>query len=329
MLFTTFSREVAQRVNLSPRYIGRRANELNEALWRLAKSFFLRYNKTNTDCVFVIDEETKTVTATEYEILPVLFYYWMGSRNRPYRSQKQYGMGGGFKPRAGQITFSSIIGQGVLHEIECANAGTLTVEGDIESCQIALYSITLTGGDSRREIPVLCGVTDSGRTLSEDECRAILALPVLDYTEDGSRSPHWLKRGGPPHELDKLVPVGALLEREAEKLSPAQAEEMERMKLRCNGQKAALARKLDSLEVKVKVLEAEREAVTGDRLRRLSLEKEATRLRRELMKGRENQFFAAMRLDVELEEQVKKFVEQEKLTAKVTREFVAKVGGSL
>ena len=101
------------------------------------------------------------------------------------------------------------------------------------------------------------------------------------------------------------------------------------MKLRCNGQKAALARKLDSLEVKVKVLEAEREAVTGDRLRRLSLEKEATRLRRELMKGRENQFFAAMRLDVELEEQVKKFVEQEKLTAKVTREFVAKVGGSL
>ena len=91
--------------------------------------------------------------------------------------------------------------------------------------------------------------------------------------------------------------------------------------------KAALARKLDSLEVKVKALEAERESVTGDRLRRLSLEKEATRLRRELMKGRENQFFDAMRLDVELEEQVKKFAEQEKLTAKATREFVVEVRG--
>ena len=61
VLFTTFSRELAQRVNLSPRYIDRRANELNEALWRLVKIFFLRYNETNTDCVFVIDEETKKI----------------------------------------------------------------------------------------------------------------------------------------------------------------------------------------------------------------------------------------------------------------------------
>lgn len=246
MLFTTFTRELAQRVNLSPRYIDRRANELNEALWRLVKSFFLRYNETNSDSVFVIDEEAKTVTATEYQELPVLFYYWTGSRNRPYRSQKRYGMGGGFKPRAGRITFSSVIGQDILHE------------------------------------------------------------------------------------LDKLVPVGVLLEREAEKFSPAQAEELERMKLRCNGQKAALARKLDWLEVQVKALETERDAITGDRLKRLALEKEVTRLRRELMKGRESQFFDAMRLDVELEEQVKKFAEQEKLTAKVTREFVVEgQGGNL
>mgnify|MGYP006920913708 CR=1 FL=1 len=99
------------------------------------------------------------------------------------------------------------------------------------------------------------------------------------------------------------------------------------MKLRVNGQKAALARKLDGLEVQVKALEARREAVTGDRLKRLALEKEANRLRRELMKGRESQFFDAMRLDVELEEQVKRFAEQEKLTAKVTREFVVEVRG--
>lgn len=325
VLFTTFTRELAQKVNLSPRYVSRRAEELNQALWRLVKSFFLRYNETNSDCVFVIDEEAKTVTATEYRELPVLFYYWTGSRNRPYRSQKRYGMGSEFKPRAGRITFSSVIGQGILHELECADLGTLTVEGDVEPCQIGLYTVTLNGGGVRREVPVLCGVTGSGRALSQGECEAVLSLPVRDFTEEGSRSPHWLKRGGPPHELDKLVPVGALLEREAEKLSPAQAEELERMKLRCNGQKAALARKLDGLEVQVKTLEAQREAVTGDRLKRLTLEKEATRLRRELMKGRESQFFDAMRLDVELEEQVKRFAEQEKLTAKVTREFIIEV----
>ena len=43
------------------------------------------------------------------------------------------------------------------------------------------------------------------------------------------------------------------------------------------------------------------------------------------MKGRESQFFDAMRLDLELEEQIKRFAEQEKLTAKVTREFVVEV----
>lgn len=134
VLFTTFTRELAQRVNLSPRYISKQAEELNEALWTLAKSFFLSYNERNTDCLFVIDEASKTVTATQYKELPVLFYYWTGSRNRPYRSQKRYGMGAGFKPRAGQITFSSVIGQGILRELECANSGTLTVEGNVEPC---------------------------------------------------------------------------------------------------------------------------------------------------------------------------------------------------
>ncbi|MCI9433609.1 hypothetical protein [Phocaeicola sartorii] len=32
VLFTTFSRELARQVNLSPRYISRKAEELNEAL---------------------------------------------------------------------------------------------------------------------------------------------------------------------------------------------------------------------------------------------------------------------------------------------------------
>ena len=167
ILFTSFTRELARRVNLSPRYVSRRTGELNEALWRLAKSFFLRYNEINSDCVFVIDEDAKTVTATEYQELPVLFYYWTGTRNRPYCSQKRYGMGSAFKPRAGQITFSSIIGQSIIRELECADSGTLTVEGNVEPCQIGLYTVTLTSGSTRREFPVLCGVPDCGRPLSE------------------------------------------------------------------------------------------------------------------------------------------------------------------
>ena len=149
----------------------------------------------------------------------------------------------------------------------------------MEPCQIGLYTVTLSNGSTHRDFPVLCGVTDSGRVLVEDECKTLLALPVKDFTEDGPRSPHWLKRSGQPHELDKLVLVGALLDREAANLSLAQAEEMERMKLRAGGQKAALAQKLDGLEAQVKALEVERDGVTGDRLKRLALEKQATQLR--------------------------------------------------
>ena len=45
-----------------------------------------------------------------------------------------------------------------------------------------------------------------------DERKVLLALPFKDFTEDGSRSPHWLKRGGLPNDLDALEPVRELLE---------------------------------------------------------------------------------------------------------------------
>ena len=43
------------------------------------------------------------------------------------------------------------------------------------------------------------------------------------------------------------------------------------------------------------------------------------------MSKQENQFFNAMRLDLELEEQIKTLAENEKLTAKAVREFVIKL----
>ncbi len=126
--------------------------------------------------------------------------------------------------------------------LDCANSGALTVAADVEPCQLGLYTVTLSSGTTQREFPVLCGRTDSGRPLSEDECKALLAMPVKDFTEDGPRSPHWLKQSGPPRPLDDLVPMAALIAREGDKLSPALAEEKERMKLRSNAQKAALTR---------------------------------------------------------------------------------------
>ena len=55
------------------------------------------------------------------------------------------------------------------------------------------------------------------------------------------------------------------------------------------------------------------------------MEKQINQLRREYMSKQENQFFDAMRLDLELEEQIKALSEKEKLTAKITREFIIRM----
>ena len=325
ILFTTFTKELADKVKINPKYVNRRGQELNNDLWEIAKWFFNRYNEKDDDCHFVIDEANRTITATEYQELPVLFYYWTGSRNRPYRSQKVYGMAKDFKPKAGQLTLSSIIGRGILHELESANEGVLTVPTAPELCRIALYTVTLVSGSSRTEHAVLCGLTESGKALDDAACRSILNLPVEGYTEDERRSPHWLKGCSRPHPLDDLVPTKSLLEAQLERLSPAQAEEMERMKQQVSADKAALSRELNTLDSQVQQAQAELEAVTGDRLKRLAAQKKISQIRQEYMKRQESQFFDAMRLDMELEEKMKSFAEKEKLTAKVKREFLVTV----
>ena len=306
ILFTTFTKELADKVKINPKYVNRRGQELNNDLWEITKWFFTRYNEKNDDCRFVIDEFNRTITATEYRELPVLFYYWTGSRNRPYRSQKMYGMAKDFKPKAGQITLSSIIGRGILHELECANEGVLTIPTVQAPCQIALYTVTLVSGSSRTEHAVLCGLTDSGKALDDAACRSIFDLPVESSTEDERRSPHWLKGTSRPHPLDRLVPSDKMMAEQLERLSPAQAEEMERMRQQVSADKAALSRELNTLDSQVQQAQAELEAVTGDRLKRLAAQKKINQLRQEYMKHQESQFFDAMRLDMELEEKMKR-----------------------
>ena len=110
-----------------------------------------------------------------------------------------------------------------------------------------------------------------------------------------------------------------------QKLSPIHQEELERLKLQVAGKKAAISKEIDKLEAQIKSLEAVRNGITNDRLRLLAMEKQINQLRREYMSKQENQFFDAMRLDLELEEQIKALADRDKLTAKVVREFVIKL----
>ena len=284
----------------------------------------MNYNQQNSDGKYEIDEESRTITLTDYTELPILCYYWTGSRNKPYRSQKVYGMARDFKPKAGQITLSSIIGRAILREMACTDTGTLTVPDCPEPCQIGLYTVTVSSKahGMQKELPVLCGSTASGQYLDDAACQKLLELPIQNCTVTGNPCAHWLKREGMPHKLDQLVPKEKLVTDQMQQLAPAQAEEIDRLKQSLTTQKAVLIREINQLESRVQEAVSELETVTGDRLKRLAVQKKVNQLRQEYMKRQENQFFDAMRLDMELEEKIKAFAEKEKLTAKVQREFV-------
>lgn len=326
LLFTTFTKELADKINIRPQYIQHRVQELHNDLWEIAKWFFLRYNENNTDCHFVVDEDTRSILATNYETLPILFYYWSGSRNRPYRSQKCYSMAKEFRPKSGQITLSSIIGRGILREFACANEGSIFIhDGAFEPCEIGLYTVSLSGPHCHTEYPILCGLTKSGTVLDHAACQTLLELPVASCSETGGTSPHWLKKHNRPHRLDEHVPKDTILTMQQSKQFSAFHDEIERMKQRVVSKKAALNRELNDLNGKLQEAELELESVTNDRLKRIVLQKTINQLRQEYMKRQENQFFDAMRLDMELEEEIKSFSEKEKVTVTIQREFVIQV----
>ena len=231
-----------------------------------------------------------------------------------------------FKPRHGRITLSSIIGRGIIHELECPDSGVLSVQTDAEPCTIGLYHITLLSGKVPvAEHSVLVGKNESGEMLKDEQCLALLSKPVLQFSHSEHTAPHWLKSGSTTHALDRLVPVEELIAAQMQKLSPIHQEELERLKLQVAGKKAAISKEIDKLEAQIKSLEAVRNGITNDRLRLLAVEKQINQLRREYMSKQENQFFDAMRLDLELEEQMKALADRDKLTAKVVREFVIKL----
>ena len=139
ILFTTFTKELADKVKITPEYVDLRTEQVNNDLWQLVKYYFEQYNEKYDDCKFVINEEKRTVTATDYSELPYLFYYWTGGQNKRYRALKE------FK----KITLLSPLAKGIVHNMECSDEGKLTVDGDVEPCKIALYTIDILAGRKR------------------------------------------------------------------------------------------------------------------------------------------------------------------------------------
>ena len=313
ILFTTFTKELSDKIKITPQYVEEKSKTINEDLWQITRYYFDEWNKERTDCYFEIDDINRTIKATDYTHLPHLFYYPTSNGNKAYKSLKE------FK----KFSLLSPLSKGITFNIGCSDEGKIIA--GTENCQIALYLVKLYAG--RREIksyPVLIGKAEDGKILPHEECEDILNLPVKSYEEYGKKEAYWLK--SPKYnELDRLLNLDEYVKKQQDKLSPMQHEEIDKMKLIAQVKKNNLLHSLDDLNLQMKELEKERESVKSDRLKLLMTERKIAVLKNEMAKKKEGLFFEEMQIDVDLENKINEFLGREKITVKSERQFYVKV----
>ncbi|MFI3262504.1 MAG: DEAD/DEAH box helicase, partial [Rikenellaceae bacterium] len=253
-IFRTFTSEVAHKVTITPNYIEDKVGTINDSLWDVVSWYFDSING------YTIDYNERTITALDSE-LQNLFYYWNGSRNRPYKSLHKYGMSPSFKPYTGRITLTSVLGRNVLNEVTCADEGQITVNADIEPCTIGLYGVTIKSKSNLEEKTyyTYIGLTQSGKTLSNTDCKVIMNLPIKEFEEKSKNDnqPNYNSRifvGGysRPNPLDTLIDRESYITKQLTESESAAAEEVSVMKRKTAIAKSALEREAESLKVEIK-----------------------------------------------------------------------------
>lgn len=316
ILFTTFTKELSDKIKITPQYVEEKSKTINEDLWQITRYYFDEWNKERTDCHFEIDDINRIIKATDYKELPHLFYYPTSNGNKAYKSLKE------FK----KFSLLSPLSKGITFNIGCSDEGKIIA--DTENCQIALYLVKMYAG--RREIkscPVLIGKTESGKVLTHEECEDILNLPVKSYEEYGDKKAYWLK-SSKYNELDRLLNLDEYVKKQQDKLSPMQHEEIDKMKIAAQVKKNNLIHSLDDLNLQMKELEKERESVKSDRLKLLMTERKIAVLKNETEKIKEGLFFEEMQINVDLENKINEFLGREKITARAERQFLIQVTGN-
>lgn len=319
VLFTSFTSEVAKSVAVTPKYITGKIEQINAGLWEITKSFLAEHG-------YVIDETGRTASLPEGTEPPRLFYYWTGSRNKPYTGLKKYGAGKDFKPASGRITLTSPIGRGVIENIECADNGSLMINSQTLPCKIGFYTVNAGGA----KYNAFTGKTETGQVLTDDECRNIMSLPVLEFEEQGRKSAAWLRSstgGGKPNELDKLLSADDFIQKQLENRTSAQNEAITRMREANNRKKADLERNLNAVRTELKTAQSKTDKDTS-RHEAMKAQREVALLLKQGKDLEKSLHYDKMRLEQELKTQVEAFIGKSKLTAKIYRQFIVEIRSS-
>jgi len=311
MLFTSFSKEVADSVHITPQYVAEKVREINDGLWELTKYFF-----GNKQC-FHIDDETRTLSCLGTP--PKVFTGAAMRRN-------EYSMAPDYQPRSGRHTITGALAKNILREIfwkGVPSRGTIIIDGDNPECNIGYYEIgVVPKGEfwNGRNFYVFAGRRADGQAMTNEECRAAMELPVASYSEAGA----WAGAD----ELDALVDPEPFIKQMLEETDGFLQEEIAGIKARAADRKAQAGRKLDSLRQQIKQPEAALGNV-ADRMEKLERQKRLHTLQRELKQAEQNEFFDKLRIEQEMERQVQELIDNAELSAKVERLFVVRVYGEI
>ena len=315
VLFTTFTKDVAEKVQVSPQYIQEQAEFLNRDLWEVVKFYFEKHHPQ-----YIIDDNNQTLTLPDDCELPHMFYYWTGTRNTPYTGKRQYGMAKDFKPASGRITLTSILAKGIFSEIECATEGEINLETNIKPCQISMYNVELRRkGKFLKSYDVLTGKTRDGRILTQEECAKILSQPIKSVENKDRERSYWLANSS----FSDRLPV--FLEDELKNNYIKQQEgafntDIDIIKMRSSRQKAVLEQTLESLRQETSKIK-ESIGSAKDRLEELKIQKQINEKEKQLRKKEEGLFFEQMRIEATAEEQIEQLCATDNIEVKLSKVF--------
>ncbi len=304
ILFTTFTKSIADKVSINPKYMEDKIDEINKDLWEVVKYYFLNIKEG----WYEIDDENKTLKLIEGYNRPYLFSYKDDRFLKDYKGYQQYGMNKDFSPARGRIALTSIFAKGILKEMDmaCPQEAKIYVNSDIEPVEIGYYNVGITSKDNTSHKHILIGQTKDGRTLSDSECRELLNLPVVKIEERNGFDTIRMGSLLEPFEfnLNDKISKDEILQEYFKNKEGSIAYEVEKLRMLAGRKKSALELNLTDLKTEIETMKKQLNSKNSDRLEELKLTKQLKLKQKELLKKEEGLFFDKAQVDVETDEAI-------------------------
>jgi len=301
-LFTTFTREISQKVTVTPKIVRDRTAEINERLWELVKWFF--ENKSG----YSLDEDTRTLRVG---ITPQKVFTGASLRRREYSMSDK------------TLTLTSSITQNICNEIfwrGIPDTGTVYVKKLLDFAVEMCYNkvmVSAKGAWGGTSYFTFTGKSGE-RVLSDKDCREIMALPVVRFEAGldtyGERD---VSKEKQPHFLESLLDTDFFIKRTVIETDDARREELARLTDNARRRKNDLTRDIERLR-----REAKQDTPAAGIAERVANEKRKATAVRDLKQKEQSVFLDGAAIDAELTRQTAELTAD--LTAKTKRMFVIK-----